>query len=427
MQRAHTHQTGSPARGPRGSGGKPLFLAGLLSLLLVLLTVSQARASYTEHLAQPQERARASQGANAAPNPVPSRLVHLQGPIRPYPVLRSLGRDLPLAHALALLTPRGWLAKDGHRAPMTRVSWEANRPWLETLERVAGQSNTLIVLNWEERTFRVEPYSAKLYARLAGESQKALPEATNKTGEKATDRGTANVKSQAKTPAAPQKGSTKTVSQKESERPDLIVSHYAGLGRVRLARDMSVEEASRVLDTRLSRLMAWNDLQDKKALLPKGTLLWVAKPDRTRAQKAPKAKTRTQTKIQPMPKAENRPAPSVARALQSAQAQSRVLAQTQVQARARVKPVAATLPAPAANEWVLAPGSLKRQVVSWAARAGYSVVWQADTDLYMNAGARFAGSFAQAIRALFEGLHAAGAPYTAHLFHGNHVLHVGDR
>ncbi len=423
MQRAHTHQTGSPARGPRGSGDKPLFLAGLLSLLLVLLTVSQARASYTEHLAKPQERARASQSDNSAPTLAQSRLVHLNGPISPYPVLHSLGRDLPLAHALALLTPRGWLARDGHRAPMTRVSWEANRPWLETLERVAGQSNTLIVLNWEERTFRVEPYSAKLYARLAGESPKALPEATNRTGEKATDRGTANVKSQAKAPAAPQKGSAKTVSQETNERPDLIVSHYAGPGRVRLARDMSVEEASRVLDTRLSRLMAWNDLQDKKALLPKGTLLWVAKPDRTRAQKAPKAetqtKTQTKTQTQPMPKAESRPAPSVARALQSAQTQSRV------QAQARIKPVAAT--APAANEWVLAPGSLKRQVVSWAARAGYSVVWQADTDLHMNAGARFAGSFAQAIRALFEGLHAAGAPYTAHLFHGNHVLHVGDR
>ena len=77
--------------------------------------------------------------------------------------------------------------------------------------------------------------------------------------------------------------------------------------------------------------------------------------------------------------------------------------------------------------WSIAPGSLKAQVGSWASRAGYRVVWQADTDLHMAAGATFNGSFAEAVRALFEGLHKAGAPYTAHIFHGNNVLHIGDR
>ena len=388
------------------------------------------------------------QSATAAATPAnvsrlsQSHLIHLKGPKGTAPRLHSLGEDLPLAHALALLTPRGWLALGAHEAPMTRVSWVAQTPWLATLERIAQETNTLIILDWEEKTFTVQPYSDELYEKLtcrkvSDASSKAMP---------------ASVSSP--TPASPKPANEPSASTpmpskaqactQEYDRPDLIVSHYAGPGRVYLARDMSVMEASRVLDTKITRLMAWNNLKDKKAVLRKGTLIWLTQPTAPKPS-AQSTATATNTPVKPLvkpeaktradarPKAQTasipKPAPrtdvSVTRALATAQKQS------QAQDKAMANPNKATaVPAQDltfAPAWSIAPGSLKDQVGSWASRAGYRMVWQADTDLHMAAGATFKGSFAEAVRSLFEGLHEAGAPYTAHIFHGNSVLHIGDR
>ena len=412
----------------------------LLVATVLLFCAGQAKASYMERLASPVP----GQSATAAATPAnvsrlsQSHLIHLKGPKGTAPRLHSLGEDLPLAHALALLTPRGWLALGAHEAPMTRVSWVAKTPWLATLERIAQETNTLIILDWEEKTFTVQPYSDELYEKLtcrkvSDASSKAMP---------------ASVSSP--TPASPKPANKSSASapmpsQAQAhtyDRPDLIVSHYAGPGRVYLARDMSVVEASRVLDTKITRLMAWNNLKDKKAVLRKGTLIWLTKPT---APKPPAQSTATATNapvkplVKPEAKAEARPkaqtasipkpAPrtdvSVTRALATAQKQS------QAQDKAMANPNKATaVPAQDLTSdpaWSIAPGSLKDQVGSWASRAGYRMVWQADTDLHMAAGATFNGSFAEAVRALFEGLHEAGAPYTAHIFHGNNVLHIGDR
>ena len=325
---------------------------------------------------------------------------------------------------------------------MTRVSWVAQTPWLATLERIAQETNTLIILDWEEKTFTVQPYSDELYEKLtcrkvSDASSKAMP---------------ASVSSP--TPASPKPANEPSASTpmpskaqactQEYDRPDLIVSHYAGPGRVYLARDMSVMEASRVLDTKITRLMAWNNLKDKKAVLRKGTLIWLTQPTAPKPS-AQSTATATNTPVKPLvkpeaktradarPKAQTasipKPAPrtdvSVTRALATAQKQS------QAQDKAMANPNKATaVPAQDltfAPAWSIAPGSLKDQVGSWASRAGYRMVWQADTDLHMAAGATFKGSFAEAVRSLFEGLHEAGAPYTAHIFHGNSVLHIGDR
>lgn len=414
----------------------------LLVATVLLFCAGQAQASYMERLASPVP----GQSATAAATPAnvsrlsQSHLIHLNGPKGTAPRLHSLGEDLPLAHALALLTPRGWLALGAHEAPMTRVSWVAQTPWLATLERIAQETNTLIILDWEEKTFTVQPYSEELYEKLtcrkvSDASSKAMP---------------ASVSSP--TPASPKPAkkpdaSAPMPSQAQAhtyDRPDLIVSHYAGPGRVYLARDMSVVEASRVLDTKITRLMAWNNLKDKKAVLRKGTLIWLTKPTVSK-QSAKSTATATNTPVKPLvkpeaktradarPKAQTasipKPAPrtdvSVTRALATAQKQS------QAQDKAMANPNKATaVPALALTSdpaWSIAPGSLKDQVGSWASRAGYRMVWQADTDLHMAAGATFNGSFAEAVRALFEGLHEAGAPYTAHIFHGNNVLHIGDR
>ena len=414
----------------------------LLVATVLLFCAGQAQASYMERLASPVP----GQSATAAATPAnvsrlsQSHLIHLKGPKGTAPRLHSLGEDLPLAHALALLTPRGWLALGAHEAPMTRVSWVAQTPWLATLERIAQETNTLIILDWEEKTFTVQPYSDELYEKLtcrkvSDASSKAMP---------------ASVSSP--TPASPKPANEPSASTpmpskaqactQEYDRPDLIVSHYAGPGRVYLARDMSVMEASRVLDTKITRLMAWNNLKDKKAVLRKGTLIWLTKPTVSK-QSAKSTATATNTPVKPLvkPEAKTRadarpktqtalspkPAPktdqSVTQALARAQSKAKIVAQSQDKPKAHT---ASSVPAPAPT-WSIAPGSLKAQVGSWASRAGYRMVWQADTDLHMAAGATFNGSFAEAVRALFEGLHEAGAPYTAHIFHGNNVLHIGDR
>ena len=412
----------------------------LLVATVLLFCAGQAQASYMERLASPVP----GQSATAAATPAnvsrlsQSHLIHLKGPKGTAPRLHSLGEDLPLAHALALLTPRGWLALGAHEAPMTRVSWVAKTPWLATLERIAQETNTLIILDWEEKTFTVQPYSDELYEKLtcrkvSDASSKAMPASVSSPTPASTK------------PANKSSASAPMPSQAQAhtyDRPDLIVSHYAGPGRVYLARDMSVVEASRVLDTKITRLMAWNNLKDKKAVLRKGTLIWLTKPTVSK-QSAKSTATATNTPVKPLVKPEAKtkaearpktqtalspkPAPktdqSVTQALARAQSKAKIVAQSQDKPKAHT---ASSVPAPAPT-WSIAPGSLKAQVGSWASRAGYRTVWQADTDLHMAAGATFNGSFAEAVRALFEGLHEAGAPYTAHIFHGNSVLHIGDR
>lgn len=82
---------------------------------------------------------------------------------------------------------------------------------------------------------------------------------------------------------------------------------------------------------------------------------------------------------------------------------------------------------PMLPEWLLTPGSLHVQLEGWAGRAGYQLVWNADTDLDMQSRASFRGNFVAAITQLFEGLHAAGFPLRATLYPANNVLEVSDR
>lgn len=78
-------------------------------------------------------------------------------------------------------------------------------------------------------------------------------------------------------------------------------------------------------------------------------------------------------------------------------------------------------------EWPLSQGSLRTQLGTWATRASYQLVWNADTDLDMQSRATFRGNFVSAITQLFEGLHAAGFPLRATLYPANNVLEVSDR
>lgn len=130
--------------------------------------------------------------------------------------------------------------------------------------------------------------------------------------------------------------------------------------------------------------------------------------------------------------------PAVTRALNDAAAQTKTDAaapETPSTDAPKIEatPVPATSPAvtivaePMLPEWLLTPGSLHVQLEQWAGRAGYQLVWNADTDLDMQSRASFRGNFVAAITQLFEGLHAAGFPLRATLYPANTVLEVSDR
>ena len=78
-------------------------------------------------------------------------------------------------------------------------------------------------------------------------------------------------------------------------------------------------------------------------------------------------------------------------------------------------------------EWHLSQGSLRTQLDVWASRASWQLIWNADTDLDMQASASFRGNFVAAVTQLFEGLHAAGFPLRATFYPPNNVLEVSDR
>ena len=130
--------------------------------------------------------------------------------------------------------------------------------------------------------------------------------------------------------------------------------------------------------------------------------------------------------------------PSVASALNDAAAQTKSAAAAPETPpvdtpKIEAKPVPVASPAvtivtePMLPEWLLTPGSLHVQLEQWAGRAGYQLVWNADTDLDMQSRASFRGNFVAAITQLFEGLHAAGFPLRATLYPANNVLEVSDR
>ena len=78
-------------------------------------------------------------------------------------------------------------------------------------------------------------------------------------------------------------------------------------------------------------------------------------------------------------------------------------------------------------EWHLSLGRLRTQLDVWASRASWQLIWNADTDLDMQASASFRGNFVAAVTPLFEGLHAAGFPLRATFYPPNNVLEVSDR
>lgn len=83
------------------------------------------------------------------------------------------------------------------------------------------------------------------------------------------------------------------------------------------------------------------------------------------------------------------------------------------------------IPEPA-EEWRIAPGSLRDQVEAWAARAEYQLVWKAEHDFTMQSHIVFRDAFAGAVRRLFTRMHQNGNALRVRLYRANKVVEVGE-
>lgn len=66
-------------------------------------------------------------------------------------------------------------------------------------------------------------------------------------------------------------------------------------------------------------------------------------------------------------------------------------------------------------------GSLFAELAHWSQRAGWQLVWQAERDYPIEAGARFTGTFVQAAASLVRAF-ARATPYPIATFHSNRAL-----
>jgi LysM repeat protein len=94
-------------------------------------------------------------------------------------------------------------------------------------------------------------------------------------------------------------------------------------------------------------------------------------------------------------------------------------------------PVVSGKPSPAVavpfvEQWKIAPGSLRSQIAEWCATAGYTLVWQAETDYEMESYAGFRGGFEEGVNQLFGSLQRAGFPLRITIYKGNQTLEVAE-
>ena len=76
--------------------------------------------------------------------------------------------------------------------------------------------------------------------------------------------------------------------------------------------------------------------------------------------------------------------------------------------------------------WVINAGLLREQLIGWAQRSGYQVVWKAPSDYDIFADAHFRGSFETAVDQLFQRLYAHGNALRVEIYKGNKVIEVNE-
>ncbi len=335
---------------------KTCFLP-VLAILALCLAPLDARASYEEHLST--RPAAPVSGADAeAPLPLPG--LDQRGRAAPFPA-GSSGTLVPASHALALVTPMGWICS-GVIPGQSPMSWDADESWPVVMERLAIAGQSRVILDWENRLIVVQPAKAlPAPAAAARQAEKAARDEaqakTAATAQNAAQTGpapAAREKTHARAPARAQKGPSGNTAQ----------------GTASAAKAAAGPKPAPAAPA--SGTMA-------KTYLPAASQGDFAKDGLNTAN----------------PGSRNDRAPSTPQSLQTS--------------------------------FSVSPGSLRAQLEDWTGREGWRLVWKADTDLELDTGAQFTGSFIACVRSLFEGLRAAGAPFTARLYHANRVLTVEDR
>ena len=69
---------------------------------------------------------------------------------------------------------------------------------------------------------------------------------------------------------------------------------------------------------------------------------------------------------------------------------------------------------------------LREQMESWAAQAGYTLIWSAQNDYEMQSSARFTGVFIEAVKNLFAALASNGLALRVTIYQGNNVMEVSE-
>lgn len=85
-----------------------------------------------------------------------------------------------------------------------------------------------------------------------------------------------------------------------------------------------------------------------------------------------------------------------------------------------------TMP-PVRPTWDIQAGTtLREQLRSWADNAGYSLVWEPQSNYELRNPASFTGSFEDAVRALFQALASDGLALRVTIYQGNNVIRVQE-
>lgn len=77
--------------------------------------------------------------------------------------------------------------------------------------------------------------------------------------------------------------------------------------------------------------------------------------------------------------------------------------------------------------WEVGKGRmLREQMADWAARADYSLVWNAQNDYELRGSATFRGEFVDAVKTFFAALQANGLALRVTIYQGNRVMEVSE-
>lgn len=76
--------------------------------------------------------------------------------------------------------------------------------------------------------------------------------------------------------------------------------------------------------------------------------------------------------------------------------------------------------------WTIRPGLLREQLIGWANRAGYQVVWKASSDFDIFTAASFQGGFETAVDQLFQRLYAHGNSLRVEIYKANKVIEINE-